>query len=60
MILLVKKITAEGCRLAGLPNNQGNEQAYSLAWTVLAVTTKTPVPMLTTQCLQNKSALTVR
>lgn len=31
-----EKITAEGCRLAGLPNNQGNEQAYSLAWTVLA------------------------
>lgn len=30
-----EKITAEGCRLAGLPANQGNEAAYSLAWTVL-------------------------
>lgn len=30
-----EKITAEGCRLAGLPNNQGNEAAYSLAWSVL-------------------------
>ena len=30
-----EKITAEGCRLAGLPANQGNESAYSLAWSVL-------------------------
>ena len=30
-----EKITAEGCRIAGLPANQGNESAYSLAWTVL-------------------------
>ncbi|GHP12971.1 hypothetical protein YK48G_03960 [Lentilactobacillus fungorum] len=28
-------ITAEGCRLAGYPNNQGNEAAYALAWSVL-------------------------
>lgn len=30
-----KKITAEGCRIAGLPANQGNEAAYSLAWSIL-------------------------
>ncbi|MCT3542048.1 hypothetical protein EFS03_03445 [Lentilactobacillus buchneri] len=30
-----EKITAERCRLAGLPANQGNEAAYSLAWSVL-------------------------